>query len=63
MAKVGEGANLAEEVFSSVRTVHAYGSQEKLAKLYNVSNLQAQKEANVGVIAAALSMSAYYFAL
>jgi ATP-binding cassette subfamily B (MDR/TAP) protein 1 len=62
MARISEGANLAEEVFSAVRTVYAYGSQQRLSKLYDVSNLQARKEANKGVVAGAITMSVYYFA-
>lgn len=62
MARISEGANLAEEVFSAVRTVYAYGSQRKLFNLYNVKNEQARAEANKGVIAAACTMAVYYFA-
>lgn len=62
MSHISEGANLAEEVFSAVRTVYAYGSQKKLSSLYDVSNSKARKEANKGVIAAALTMCVYYFA-
>lgn len=63
MAKISEGSNLAEEVFAAVRTVQAYGSQNKLADLYNVSNKKAQLEANKGVLAGAICMSIYYFSL
>lgn len=63
MAKIAEGSNLAEEVFSAVRTVQAYGSQTKLANLYQVTNKQAQEAARKGTAAAASCMGVYYFAL
>lgn len=63
MAKIAEGSNLAEEVFSAIRTVQAYGSQNKLASLYQVANNKAQQEANKGVLAAAICMAVYYFSL
>lgn len=63
MAKIAEGSNLAEEVFSAVRTVQAYGSQDKLANLYQVANKQAQQEAKKGILAASICMSVYYFSL
>ena len=63
IAKIAEGSNLVEEVFSAVRTVQAYGSQSKLAKLYQVTNTQAQEAAKKGIVAASLCMSVYYFAL
>lgn len=61
MAHIGEGGNLAEEVFSAVRTVHAYGAQRKLADLYDFSNRKARKSAAKGVWAATGSVTVYYF--
>lgn len=38
LAATGRGATLAEEVISSVRSAHAFGTQRKLAELYNEPN-------------------------
>lgn len=38
LAATGRGATLAEEVISSVRISHAFGTQRKLASLYNEPN-------------------------
>jgi ATP-binding cassette subfamily B (MDR/TAP) protein 1 len=32
----GDGGTLTEEVISTIRTAHAFGTQEKLADLYDV---------------------------
>lgn len=38
--QTGKGATLAEEVISSVRNTHAFGTQKKLADLYDVYNVR-----------------------
>jgi ATP-binding cassette subfamily B (MDR/TAP) protein 1 len=39
----GEGGTLAEEVISSVRNAHAFGTQHKLEELYDVLNVCTMK--------------------
>ena len=43
MIGYGSAATVAEEVFSSVRTAQAFGTEEKLAKLYDTNLKSAQK--------------------
>lgn len=38
LEKTAEGGTLAEEVFSSVRNTHAFGTQKKLTAMYDVKN-------------------------
>jgi ATP-binding cassette subfamily B (MDR/TAP) protein 1 len=38
-----ENGTLAEEVISSVRNAHAFGTQHKLKKLYDVLNVRTMK--------------------
>ncbi|KAM0748705.1 P-loop containing nucleoside triphosphate hydrolase protein [Meredithblackwellia eburnea MCA 4105] len=39
LEQLAEGGTLAEEVFSSVRVVHAFGTQLKLSKMFDAPNL------------------------
>lgn len=41
LGHTAEGATLVEEVVSSIRTTHAFGTQKKLAQLYDVPNEKA----------------------
>ena len=41
LALIAEGGTLAEETISSIRTAHAFGTQKKLAALYDVPNKRA----------------------
>ena len=59
---VAEGGSFAEEVFSSVRTAHAFGTQKKLGDLYDVRvnnsyKLEAKKAIFQGV---GLGVSLFY---
>lgn len=38
LEKTAEGGTLAEEVISSVRNTHAFGTQKKLTAMYDVNN-------------------------
>ena len=42
LKNVAEGGTIAEEVISTIRTSHAFGSQNKLHSLYNVRVLNAR---------------------
>lgn len=41
LAETAAGATLVEEVLSQVRVAHAFGTQKRLAALYNLPNLRA----------------------
>ena len=43
MKEYGTASNIAEEIISSVRTVQAFGTQDKLAKLYDDNLVAAQR--------------------
>jgi ATP-binding cassette subfamily B (MDR/TAP) protein 1 len=61
LEETAEGGTLAEEVISSVRNAHAFGTQKKLAELYDVTN---KKTLNLGLkssVANALGMGTFFF--
>lgn len=41
LGETAQGASLVEEVVSSIRNAHAFGTQRKLAALYDEPNVRA----------------------
>jgi ATP-binding cassette, subfamily B (MDR/TAP), member 1 len=56
-----EGGTLAEEVFSSVRNTHAFGTQRKLADMYDVYNVRTLKLGLKSAIILAGGLSVMFF--
>lgn len=66
MTEYGKASTIAEEVISSVRTAQAFGTQDKLAKLYDDNLIAAQragyKQQRTGAImVAVMFLSVYSF--
>ncbi|KAJ7622864.1 P-loop containing nucleoside triphosphate hydrolase protein [Mycena rosella] len=60
---VAEGGTLAEETISTVRTAHAFGTQETLAALYDVFVAKARTADIKAAIFTGGGMGAFYFAI
>ncbi|ORY92878.1 P-loop containing nucleoside triphosphate hydrolase protein [Leucosporidium creatinivorum] len=63
LEETATGASLAEEVISSIRNAHAFGTQRKLVALYDVSNL---KELALGLKSAramGFGMAVFFFCI
>ncbi|KAJ6611113.1 P-loop containing nucleoside triphosphate hydrolase protein [Mycena sp. CBHHK59/15] len=60
---VAEGGTLAEETISTVRTAHAFGTQDTLASLYDVFVTKARKVDSQVALWTAGGMSGFYFAI
>ena len=60
---LAEAATVAEEIISSIRTVQAYGSYDKLSRLYDVKLVRAEMWGIRIQIGAAVMISTMYFAV
>lgn len=58
---IAEGGSLAEETISSVRTTHAFGTQNKLAQLYDVPNAKALYYGKKTAILTAFGLGVFFF--
>jgi ATP-binding cassette, subfamily B (MDR/TAP), member 1 len=58
-----EASTLAEEIISSVRTAQAFGTQEKLAKLYDDSLVAAQRAGYKQQLTGAIMLSTMFFSV
>jgi ATP-binding cassette subfamily B (MDR/TAP) protein 1 len=58
-----EGATLAEEVISTVRVAHAFGTQERLVQKYDDHLVQAEKSGAVKSIVIAIQMFSIFFVI
>lgn len=56
-----EGGTLAEEVFSSVRSSHAFGTQKKLTAMYDVTNLRTLQIGLKSAFANGLGLGVFFF--
>ncbi|KAK4704235.1 ATP-binding cassette, subfamily B (MDR/TAP), member 1, partial [Phenoliferia sp. Uapishka_3] len=61
LEKTAEGGTLAEEVFSSVRNAHAFGTQKKLTAMYDVKNGETLTIGIKSAIANAGGMVCFFF--
>jgi len=59
----GEGATLAEEVISTVRVAHAFGTQERLVQKYDNHLIQAEKSGAIKSIVIAIQMFSIFFVM
>jgi ATP-binding cassette, subfamily B (MDR/TAP), member 1 len=60
VAGYSSAATVAQEVFSSVRTAQAFGSEEKLASLYDENLKSAQKAGYRKAVAMALLLASLF---
>jgi ATP-binding cassette, subfamily B (MDR/TAP), member 1 len=63
MKEFATSSTIAEEIISSVRTAQAFGSQEKLAKLYDDNLVAAQRAGYKQQFTGAIMMSVMLFSL
>ncbi|KAL8277932.1 hypothetical protein RQP46_009751 [Phenoliferia psychrophenolica] len=61
LEKTAEGGSLAEEVFSSVRNAHAFGTQKKLTAMYDLKNSETLTIGVKSAIANASGMVVFFF--
>ncbi|GAA6016489.1 hypothetical protein JCM11491_002338 [Sporobolomyces phaffii] len=61
LAATGKGATLAEEVISSVRSSHAFGTQRKLASLYNEPNEETNKVGQLSAKYQGYGLGVFFF--
>ena len=61
MKEYGNASNIAEEIISSVRTVQAFGTQDKLAKLYDENLVGAQRAGYRQQAAGAIMLAVMFF--
>ncbi|GAA6062061.1 hypothetical protein JCM10212_003559 [Sporobolomyces blumeae] len=61
LAATGKGATLAEEVISSVRSSHAFGTQRKLASLYNDANEETKRVGQLSAKFQAGGLGVFFF--
>jgi ATP-binding cassette subfamily B (MDR/TAP) protein 1 len=60
--EVSKGGSLAEEVISSIRTVFAFGNQQRLVAKYDVANAKVQKMGIKTAIGHSAGLGAFCFA-
>ncbi|KAJ7064133.1 P-loop containing nucleoside triphosphate hydrolase protein [Mycena amicta] len=60
---VAEGGTLAEETISSIRTAHAFGTQEVLARMYDGFIGNARRVDVKTAVVTGLGLAAFYFAI
>ena len=60
---VASGGSIAEEVISTVRTAHAFGSQDALSGLYNIHIMKSRKAGIKSAIAQAAAFSVFVFVI
>jgi ATP-binding cassette, subfamily B (MDR/TAP), member 1 len=63
MAEYGNASTIAEEIISSVRTAQAFGTQKKLAKLYDDNLVAAQRAGYKQQLAGAFMLAAMFFSI
>ena len=63
MKEYSTASTIAEEIISSVRTAQAFGTQDKLAKLYDDSLVAAQRVGYKQQFAGAMMLSAMFFSV
>ncbi|KAK4047990.1 hypothetical protein OIV83_005024 [Microbotryomycetes sp. JL201] len=61
LEETAKGSTLAEEVISSVRNAHAFGTQGKLASMYDVPNVRALDIGKRSAFANALGLAVFFF--
>ncbi|GAA5829569.1 hypothetical protein JCM3766R1_001228 [Sporobolomyces carnicolor] len=61
LAATGRGATLAEEVISSVRSSHAFGTQRKLASLYDEPNEETNKVGQLSAKYQGFGLGVFFF--
>jgi ATP-binding cassette, subfamily B (MDR/TAP), member 1 len=63
LKEYGNASNLAEEIIASVRTVQAFGTQDKLAKLYDDNLVAAQRTGYKQEFTLAVMLSVLFFCI
>jgi hypothetical protein len=63
LKEYGHASTIAEEIIASVRTVQAFGTQDKLAKLYDDNLVAAQKTGYKQQFAGAVMLSCLFFCI
>lgn len=61
MKEYGNASTIAEEIISSVRTVQAFGTQDKLAKLYDDNLVGAQRAGYKQQLSGAIMLAVMFF--
>jgi len=61
MKEYGNASTIAEEIISSVRTVQAFGTQDKLAKLYDENLVGARRAGYKQQLSGAIMISVMLF--
>lgn len=57
LIQTAEGGTLAEEVISSVRNTHAFGTQKKLTDMYDVSNQKVNSTSSSFLLSVSLTLT------
>jgi ATP-binding cassette subfamily B (MDR/TAP) protein 1 len=63
VSEFAKASTVAEEIISSVRTAQAFGTQEKLANLYDENLISAQKMGYKQQLTAAVMLSTMFFSV
>jgi len=63
LKEYGKASNIAEEIIATVRTVQAFGAQDKLAKLYDDNLVAAQRTGYKQQFAGALMLALMFFCI
>ena len=63
MAEYGNASTIAEEIISSVRTAQAFGTQDKLAKLYDDNLVAAQRAGYKQQVSGAIMLAVMFFSV
>jgi ATP-binding cassette, subfamily B (MDR/TAP), member 1 len=63
LKEYGYASNLAEEIIASVRTVQAFGTQDKLAKLYDDNLVAAQRTGYKQQFSTAVMLAVLFFCI
>jgi ATP-binding cassette subfamily B (MDR/TAP) protein 1 len=63
MKEYANASTIAEEIISSVRTAQAFGTQEKLAKLYDDNLVAAQRAGYKQQLSGAIMLSVMFFSV
>lgn len=63
MTEYANASTIAEEIISSVRTAQAFGTQDKLAKLYDDNLVAAQRAGYKQQLSAAIMMATMFFSV
>lgn len=61
LALIAEGGTLAEETISSIRTAQAFGTQKKLAALYDIPNAKALGFGKATALLTAVGLCLFFF--